>query len=120
MGEKEQHEASAEARRHLTSRPTESGKHEDLVQRRLGVAFYREVHGRDQQPSQADPGGTMHAVPGERIIVRRSHLGEPASDGEIIEVRGPDGSPPFLVRWSDTGNEALVFPGSDAEIHHCG
>jgi hypothetical protein len=36
----------------------------------------------------------------------------------VLEVRGSDGGPPFLVRWSDTGHEALVFPGPDAEIRH--
>jgi len=32
-------------------------------------------------------------------------------------VRGPEGKPPYLVRWADTGHEALVFPGPDAVIH---
>jgi hypothetical protein len=36
---------------------------------------------------------------------------------EIIEVRGPDGAPPYLVRHDD-GQEALVFPGSDALVEH--
>ena len=31
-------------------------------------------------------------------------------------MRGADGAPPFLVRWSDNGHEALVYPGPDAEI----
>ena len=37
-------------------------------------------------------------------------------DGEILEVRGKDGTPPYVVRWFDTGHEALVFPGPDATI----
>jgi len=32
-------------------------------------------------------------------------------DGEILEVHGEDGGPPYLVRWSDSGHESLVFPG---------
>ena len=32
------------------------------------------------------------------------------------EVRGADGDPPFVVRWSD-GHEALLFPGPDAHVH---
>ncbi len=36
---------------------------------------------------------------------------------EIIETRGPDGSPPFLVRWADEGRTTLVFPGPDARVH---
>ena len=33
-------------------------------------------------------------------------------------VHGPDGAPPYVVRWSDTGHEALFFPGPDSVIHH--
>lgn len=46
------------------------------------------------------------------------HLGEPVREGEIVEVHGPEGGPPYLVRWSDTGHESLVFPGPDARIQH--
>jgi hypothetical protein len=44
-------------------------------------------------------------------------LDRPVRDGEIIEARGPDGSPPFLVRWADDGRTTLVFPGPDARVH---
>lgn len=60
----------------------------------------------------------MKAAVGDRIVVRAAHVDEPNRDGEILEVRGPDGAPPFLVRWSDTGHEGLYFPGADAVIHH--
>ena len=58
----------------------------------------------------------MKAAPGDRIVVASTHVGEQARDGEIIEVHGADGTPPFLVRWSDDGHESLVFPGPDAHI----
>ena len=29
-------------------------------------------------------------------------------------MRHEDGSPPYVVRWSDTGDQALFFPGPDA------
>ena len=60
----------------------------------------------------------LHATTGDRLIVQRVHVGEPVRDAEILEVRGEDGSPPYLVRWSDTGHEALVFPGPDAHVQH--
>jgi hypothetical protein len=60
----------------------------------------------------------MKAAPGDRITVASTHVGEPVRDGEILEVHGTDGEPPFLVRWSDDGHESLVFPGPDAHVHH--
>lgn len=60
----------------------------------------------------------MHGSVHDRITVLSPHVGEPNRDGEILEVRGTDGTPPYLVRWSDTGHEALFFPESDAVIHH--
>lgn len=61
---------------------------------------------------------SMHAQVHDRIIVLSRHLDEPNRDGEVLEVHGPDGGPPYLVRWSDTGHEGLYFPESDAQIHH--
>jgi hypothetical protein len=58
----------------------------------------------------------MHAKPGDRIIIRGHRIGEPDHDGEIIEARGPGGTPPFLVRWGDSGHTGLLYPGTDAEI----
>lgn len=61
---------------------------------------------------------TMQAVKGDRLVIKGHHISEPDSDGEILEVRGPDGSPPYLVRWSEDGRVGLVFPGPDAHIQH--
>jgi hypothetical protein len=33
-------------------------------------------------------------------------------------VHGADGAPPYVVRWSDSGRESLVFPGPDAYVQH--
>ena len=60
--------------------------------------------------------GALHAAVGDRLVVRSLH--GPARDGEIVEVRHPDGTPPYTVRWSDTGHETLVFPGADAFVQH--
>lgn len=60
----------------------------------------------------------MYASVGDRLVVRATHIDEPVRDGEILEVHGDNGTPPYLVRWSDTGHEALVFPGPDAEVQH--
>ena len=58
----------------------------------------------------------MQAEAGEQIRVRGHHPGEPDRRGMVVEVRGPGGTPPFVVRWDDTGHEVLFFPGPDAVI----
>jgi hypothetical protein len=55
----------------------------------------------------------VKASVGDRIEVRGAHVGEGRRQGEVVEVRGTDGDPPYLVRWSD-GHEGLFFPGLDA------
>ena len=35
---------------------------------------------------------------------------------DFLEAHGPEGSAPFLVRWIESGHQALVFPGPDAVI----
>jgi Domain of unknown function (DUF1918) len=62
----------------------------------------------------------MHASVGDQLVVHSAHVDEAERDAEILEVRGPNGEPPFLVRWSDSGHEALVFPGPDAHVRHPG
>lgn len=60
----------------------------------------------------------MFAHKGDRIVVRSQHVGGPVRDAEVLEVEHEDGSPPYRVRWSDTGHEALFFPGPDAYVDH--
>lgn len=55
------------------------------------------------------------AQPGDELIVKGHHLGEPERDGEIVEVVGADGAPPYVVRWDD-GHTSRLFPGSDAYV----
>lgn len=52
---------------------------------------------------------------GDRLVVESRHVGEPRKVGEVLEVRGADGDPPYLIRWAD-GHEGLVFPGPDAHV----
>jgi Domain of unknown function (DUF1918) len=59
----------------------------------------------------------MRAVVGDRLQVRGRVVGASGQTSEIIEVRGRDGAPPYLVRHDD-GHEGLVFPGSDATVQH--
>jgi hypothetical protein len=59
----------------------------------------------------------MQATVGERLLIRGRTVGSTDRHGEIVEVRGADGAPPYLVRFDD-GHESLVFPGSDCVVEH--
>ena len=37
----------------------------------------------------------MKAAVGDRLVVHSVHVDGPVRDGEIVEVRGPDGVPPY-------------------------
>jgi hypothetical protein len=58
----------------------------------------------------------MQAKVGDRLVIKGHRVGEHDRDAEILEVRGPEGGPPFRVRWTADGHESLCFPGSDAVI----
>jgi hypothetical protein len=57
----------------------------------------------------------MRAEIGDRLHVHSRSVGEPDRMSEIVEIRGEDGAPPYLVRRED-GHESLVFPGPDASV----
>lgn len=59
----------------------------------------------------------MRAKVGDRLHIHGALVGRPDHLSEIIEVRGPDGAPPYLVRRAD-GQRVLVFPGTDASVEH--
>lgn len=62
----------------------------------------------------------MKASVGDRIVVIPSREGQRPRDGRIMEVRNADGSPPYLVQWSDNDHQGLCYPGGDAHIQHFG
>ncbi|WP_433265584.1 DUF1918 domain-containing protein [Actinosynnema sp. CS-041913] len=57
----------------------------------------------------------MHATVGDRLHVHSRAVGLDERIGEIVEVRGQEGAPPYLVRFSD-GHEGLVYPGPDSLV----
>jgi Domain of unknown function (DUF1918) len=59
----------------------------------------------------------MQAAVGDRLHIHGHSVGDPDRIGEIVEVRGKAGEPPYLVRFSD-GHTRLVFPGPDAVVEH--
>ena len=59
----------------------------------------------------------MQATIGDRICIHGNVVGHPDKNGEIVEVRGSQGEPPYMVRFDD-GHTRLIFPGPDAVIEH--
>ncbi len=57
----------------------------------------------------------MRAQVGDHVVVEGRTTETPRREGEVVEVRGTDGQPPYAVRWSD-GHEGLFFPGVDAHV----
>ncbi|GAA1388096.1 DUF1918 domain-containing protein [Catellatospora chokoriensis] len=58
----------------------------------------------------------MKAHVGDRLVMEAIHVGEPRRVGVITELRHTDGTPPYMVRWLDTGRESMVFPGSESHV----
>ena len=57
----------------------------------------------------------MEAVIGDKICIHGNVVGHADRNGEIIEVHGDKGDPPYVVRFED-GHTRLVYPGPDAVI----
>ena len=68
------------------------------------------------ESTEAEKEAHMHATVGDRIVIQGHHTGQAVRTCQVTEVRGPDGGPPYLVRWSDSGHETLYFPGNDATV----
>ena len=43
----------------------------------------------------------MHASVGDRLVVHGRTIDTKDRSGEIVETRGPEGAPPFLVRYAE-------------------
>jgi hypothetical protein len=61
----------------------------------------------------------MQATIGDRLHVHGNSVGHPDKTGDIVEVKGAEGAPPYLVRFDD-GHTGLVFPGPDAVVERGG
>lgn len=67
------------------------------------------------------PAGVAAQV-GDTVVIRGHAIGLRERRGRITEVRGPGGTPPYLVQWlddpHDEPHEVLFFPGPDADLEH--
>lgn len=64
----------------------------------------------------------MQVAVGDVLVIRGHKIGAPERRATVLEVRGDDGGPPYVVRWhddpSDQPHEHLFFPSSDADVEH--
>jgi hypothetical protein len=60
----------------------------------------------------------MQAQVGDRLVMEGVHVGDRKRVGIISGLSHQDGTPPYTVKWLDTGRESLVFPGSECHIEH--
>ncbi|MGW5661303.1 pyridoxamine 5'-phosphate oxidase family protein [Streptomyces sp. NPDC003758] len=60
----------------------------------------------------------MRARLGDQLVIESPTTGDTRRDGEIVGLHHADGTPPYDVRWSDTHEVTLVFPGPDAHVRH--
>lgn len=59
----------------------------------------------------------MQANVGDQLLVHGRIVGQHDRVAEILEVRGEDGAPPYVVRFED-GHQTVVFPGPDCVVRH--
>jgi CBS domain-containing protein len=85
----------------------------------LDVARALALEAGPEVEAETEPGPDASRVrPGDRLVITAHHQGGRPRDAEVLEVRGADGGPPYLVRWEDTGRVSLHYPGSDARVEH--
>jgi len=59
----------------------------------------------------------MRAAIGDRLHFEGKRVGIHEHAAVVVEVRGEDGAPPYLIRHAD-GHETVVYPGADVWIEH--
>ncbi|MFJ1746353.1 DUF1918 domain-containing protein [Streptomyces sp. NPDC088116] len=57
----------------------------------------------------------MKASKGDRLVMHGRVVGKQDRVVEVVEVLGPNGTPPFRVRAED-GHESIVSPGPDTAV----
>lgn len=58
----------------------------------------------------------MIAHIGDQLVLAGTRSGDPRRVGVITAVRHDDGTPPYQVRWLDTGSTSFIFPGAEAHV----
>jgi hypothetical protein len=84
----------------------------------------RELAGTVEEGASSHAPGRATAHAGDVVVIRGHAVDRKERRGVIIETRGPDGGPPFVVRWLDDPHaephDVLFFPGADADVEPAG
>ena len=59
----------------------------------------------------------MRASVGDKLHFEGRVVGAHEHSAVVVEARGEQGGPPYLVRHDD-GHETVVYPGPDAWVEH--
>ncbi len=54
---------------------------------------------------------------GDRISIPGRHVGDVRREGEVVELRGTQEAPLYVVRWDD-GHEGVCSPGAERQVTH--
>ena len=80
----------------------------------------RELAGEVEKHESATIPGRHHAKAGDTIVIRGHAAGLKERKGQIVEVRGNDGGPPYIVHWLDDQHaephDVFFFPGTDSDV----
>ncbi|CAL9623954.1 MULTISPECIES: DUF1918 domain-containing protein [Streptomyces] len=59
----------------------------------------------------------MRASKGDKLVQHGRVVGQHDHVVEVVEVLGPEGSPPYRVR-AENGHETVMSPGPDCQVKH--
>ncbi|MFB7508856.1 DUF1918 domain-containing protein [Streptomyces broussonetiae] len=59
----------------------------------------------------------MRASKGDHLVQHGRVVGQHDHEVEVVEVLGPEGTPPYRVR-SENGHESIMSPGPDCQVKH--
>lgn len=75
------------------------------------------IQAQSRRYHDSGPASRLRAAAGDTLVIGHATASAPARTGEIIEVLGPDGAPPYRVWWIAGEYESLITPGADAHLH---
>ncbi len=61
-------------------------------------------------------GRLLRAHVGDTLVIEEENTAGAPRIGRILAVSGPDGSPPYRVRWLAGEYESLIDPGPGARV----